>query len=163
MNQKVTKIILIIALLASGIVYFLLKSNVGHNISNIVQQDKQTVNINIWIEHIATDSPDNLFQIGEHANLIIRNRPHGKLLIKNINCQDLKIQQYYLKRYGVIPNSQLTNQPAIFQCLITLQDNNTIETSNGYLSNGNQLKIGNRIHIEGKLYSLQGSITGINK
>ena len=124
-------------------------------------QATKPITLDIWVSELVSTRKD-LFKVGETTNLIIRNRPHGKLKITDVQCTELSFKRYYFKRLGVEANEVETPmEPIIWQCRLKLTDPNAYQTPNGFVSNGNQLKVANRVNLEGALYYVDGYIVDI--
>lgn len=161
MNKKILLIIFFIAFFLASLGYFVTKLQL-RGINKVIHDGKDTVFIELWIDYVISDK-SNLFKEGDYTNLIIRNRPHGKLKIHKVNCSDVSYSKYYLKHYGLPLDQKTGLEPSIQQCKITLLDNTAQITTNGYLSRGNKLKIGNKITIEGMYYNMRGFIVDLSR
>jgi hypothetical protein len=157
-NAKVALLVFLI-LGASAFLFKKLKiSGVNKAIKGV-----EAVNLDLWLSEVPSTHKD-LFSKEEYTNLIIRNRPHGKLKIVSSHCVPLSTDRYFVRRVS-IPTQEATTEPFkepfLWQCRLTLQDKEALNTSNGYLSRGNQLKIGTRISLEGQLYRVDGYIVDL--
>ncbi|MDX1917874.1 MAG: DUF4330 family protein [Candidatus Caenarcaniphilales bacterium] len=161
-NNKIWIGIGVIALL-SGLAFWLTKSR-QTGISQIVKGDKAII-LDLWIDEVPSLRGD-LFESGADTDLIVRNRPHGKLKIQSAQCVPLSTDRFYLRRVSIPtqkapPEAMPFREPFLWQCRLTLLDPEALSTANGYLSHGNQLKIGNNIALEGPAYRVDGFIVDI--
>jgi hypothetical protein len=126
-------------------------------------EGSESVVLDLWLDEIPSTNAE-LFKTGDTTNLLVRNRPHGKLEILSSHCVPLSTDRFYLRRVSV-PTQQAKEEafqePFLWQCRLTLRDPSALSTANGYLSQGNQLKIGSRIALEGVLYRVDGYIVNI--
>lgn len=161
MNKKVAAVIIFLAFVLSGTAYLMTKSK-GNGITKVIQ-GSETIVLDVWIDELASQKPD-LVKKDDYVDIMIRNRPHGKLKITEAVCEDLPIESHYVKKFGVgITSSSMKVQPKFYQCRIKLEDKGALVTANGYLSHGNQVKIFSRVDLEGKLYQAKGYIVDINE
>ncbi|MDX1919874.1 MAG: DUF4330 family protein [Candidatus Caenarcaniphilales bacterium] len=159
--NKTAIIIIAVTFILSGFGFLYSKFKVGG--INKAIKGSETVNLDLWLSEVPSTHKD-LFIEGEFSNLIIRNRPHGKLKIISSNCIPLSTDRYFLRRVSiptVAANTEPFKEPFLWQCRLTLQDKEALSTTNGYLSHGNQLKIGTRISLEGALYRVDGYIVDL--
>ncbi len=161
--NKSTYIVLAIIFVLTGFAFFFRQFKMSG--VNKVVKGNEAVILDIWLDEIPSTRND-LFEKGKFANLIIRNRPHGKLEIVDYNCVSLSTDRFYLRRVSV-PTVEAPTQeeafkePFLWQCRLTLKDNEALSTVNGYMSHGNQLKIGTRIALEDALYRVDGFIVNV--
>jgi hypothetical protein len=159
--NKSAWIILVVAILLSGLGFAFSKLKLGGINKSI--KDYEPVVLDLWLDEIPTTKQD-LFKEGDYTNLIIRNRPHGKLQILGSKCVPLSTDRYYVRRVSV-PTAEAKEaafqEPFLWQCRLTLRDNHALNTANGYLSQGNQLKVGTRISLEGVVYRVDGYIVNV--
>ncbi len=160
MNKKVAVFILICAIFLSGLGFFLTKYKV-RGITHTIK-GTETIILDLWIDYIITNKKD-IFKTGEYAELMVRNRPHGKLKILEVNCKELDTRIYYLKNIGIDLRRKSGLEPIFLQCRMKLEDKDALSTTNGYLSHGNLIKIASNITLEGKYYYVKGFIVDILK
>lgn len=159
--HKSVWIILAVALVLSGLGFISSKAKLT-GVSNAIKGTDPVI-LDLWLSEIPSTNGD-LFKNGEYSDLIIRNRPHGKLKIVGSHCVPLSTDRYYLRRVSVPTveaNQEPFKEPFLWQCRLTLRDDQAILTTNGYLSHGNQLKIGTRISLEAPLYRVDGYIVNL--
>ncbi len=159
--SKVIIVIVFIAFIASA-VGFILNKTKNTGVSKSIKGTESII-LDLWLHEVASTKSD-LFKNGEYTNLIVRNRPHGKLQIQDAQCAPLSTKEFFARRYS-IPTEEYKDgffkEPYLWQCRLTLLDNEALTTSNGYLSHGNHLKIGKRIALEGIEYRVDGYIVNI--
>ena len=161
-DKRPILIILVITFLLSGIGFTLNKlKNTG--VSKSIK-GTESISLDLWLDEVPTTN-SKLFTNNDYTNLIIRNRPHGKLKITSSNCIPLTTKRFYLRRVSIPtddePMTEPFAEPFLWQCRLTLLDNQALSTENGYLSHGNQLKMGTRISLEGANYRVDGFIVNI--
>jgi Domain of unknown function (DUF4330) len=154
-------IILILVFILSGAGYVSSKLKLGGVSKSI--QGSESIILDLWLDEVPSTTGE-LFKNSDYTNLLVRNRPHGKLQIVNSRCVPLSTDRYYIRRVS-IPTEQAKGEafeePFLWQCRLTLRDPHALSTANGYLSQGNQLKIGSRIALEGKIYRVDGYIVNV--
>jgi len=141
---------------------FFLKKSKLNGVSQIAV-NYQTAIVDIWIDEIPSVKK-NLFSKEKTTNLIVRNRPHGKLEMVDSHCVPLSTKIFFLRRVSVPAEKAETKpfqEPFLWQCRLKLRDPKALFTKNGYLSHGNMLKIGTRINLEGQFYRVDGFIVNV--
>lgn len=162
MNKSVL-IILLVAFVLSGIGYAGTKLKTT-GVSKAIKGNESII-LDLWLDEVPSTNA-NLFKAGDYTNLVVRNRPHGKLQIVSSNCVPLSTDRFYIRRVSIPTvkaeaNQEAFQEPFLWQCRLTLLDKEALSTNNGYLSHGNQLKIGSRISLEGVIYRVDGFIVNI--
>jgi hypothetical protein len=159
--SKSALIIIAICVFLSALAFGYKKLKIGG--INKAVKGSEIVNLDLWLSEVPSTHKD-LFINGEFTNLIVRNRPHGKLKIVSSHCVPLSTDRYFLRRVSIATQqaTQLPfNEPFLWQCRLSLEDKEALNTVNGYLSHGNQLKIGTRISLEAALYRVDGYIVDL--
>lgn len=159
--QKSFWIILALVFILSGAGFVSSKLKVS-GISKSIQGSESVI-LDLWLDEIPSTN-GKLFESGDSTNLLVRNRPHGKLEIISSHCVPLSTDRFYIRRVSIDTKEakgEAFEEPFLWQCRLTLRDSQALSTANGYLSQGNQLKIGSRIALEGKLYRVDGYIVNI--
>ncbi len=154
-------IILALVFVLSGTGFAWSKLKVG-GVSKAIKGTESVI-LDLWLDEVPSTNAE-LFKKGEYTNLLIRNRPHGKLQIVDSHCVPLSTDRYYVRRVSVPTieaKGEAFDEPFLWQCRLTLRDNQALSTANGYLSHGNQLKISSRIALEGVLYRVDGYIVNV--
>ena len=126
-------------------------------------QGRDSILIDLWLDKVPSTN-NHLFKNGAKTNLLVRNRPHGKLEIISSYCEPLSTELYYLHRAnipGIKPQGKVFQKPYLWQCRLTLHEPHALKTANGYVSGGNQFKIGSYIALEAPLYRVDGYIVNI--
>ena len=150
-----------------GLSAFLLKKNRLTGVSQIIVNPRSIL-IDLWINELPSARKE-LFEIGKKTKLIVRNRPHGELEIVSSQCIPLVplTNEYFLlhkiSKVNSVSVKTITpeQETLLWQCRLKLRDRKALFTQNGYLSQGNLLKIGSKINIEGQLYRLNGFIVDV--
>jgi hypothetical protein len=159
--RKTFWIILAVALVLSGAGYFANKLKLN-GVSKAIKGYEPVI-LDLWLDEVQSTT-GNLFKNGDYTNLIIRNRPHGKLQIVSSLCVPLSSDRFYLRRVSVPTvqsNAEPFQEPFLWQCRLTVRDPHSLSTENGFLSQGNQLKVSTRIALEGPLYRVDGFIVNV--
>lgn len=159
--NKTAIIIIAITFILSGFGFLYGKLKLGG--INKAIKGSEIVNLDLWLSEVPSTHKD-LFANGDYSNLIVRNRPHGKLKIVSSFCVPLSTDRYYERRVSIPTKEAATEpftEPFLWQCRLLLEDKEALSTTNGYLSHGNQLKIGTRISLEGALYRVDGYIVDL--
>jgi len=161
--NKIIAVILLLAFVLSGIGYAGSKLKLN-GVSKAIKGNESII-LDLWLDEVPSTNA-NLFQSGQYTNLMVRNRPHGKLQIVSSRCVPLSADRFYLRRVSiptntVPPQEEAFQEPFLWQCRLTLLDQEALSTNNGYISHGNQLKIGTRISLEAALYRVDGFIVNI--
>jgi len=159
-DRKLAFIILACAGILSAGGFFLTKLKVT-GVSKAVLNAESVV-LEVWVDKIKSHRPaTELFVEGEYLNLLVRNRPHGKLKIISDECSLLPLSSFYREASEDIDITKIQEEKLLWQCLIKLQDDQVLKTKDGYISHGNKLKISNMVALEGSLYYVKGHIVDI--
>lgn len=106
------------------------------------------------------ESPKSPFEVGAQTFVTIRNVPHAKLKITDVQ---------YNRKVKMIPTGNPNNpyviaddkeNPLTYDFLVTVEDTGKF-TSDGVVSGGNKIKVGLPITLEAELYRLNGVISNV--
>ena len=104
--------------------------------------------------------PKSPFEVGAETFVTIRNIPHAKLKITDVQ---------YNRKQVMMPTGSASNpyvlvddkeNPLTYDFLVTVEDTGKF-TNDGVVSGGNKIKVGLPITLEAPLYKLNGIITNV--
>ncbi len=150
--------ILVIVLTLIGL--FLVPSNSGTSIAQIVAAETKPVEVDIVVRGLTVLEPDNLIKVGEKPNVIIRNQPRGQVTVNAVRVLVPKIPVPKLDgTVSTVPDPRLAETYSR-DFVITLGANAKI-TSDGVILENEKVKIGTPIEIESAKYIMRGSVMSV--
>jgi Domain of unknown function (DUF4330) len=139
---------------------FLVPSNTGNSIAQIVTAETKPVEVEIMIRGLTVTEPNNLIKVGDKPNIIIRNQPRGQVTVKAVKVLIPKIPVPKLDgTVSVVPDPRL-EETYSRDFAITLGANAKI-TNDGVILESEKVKIGTPIEIETAKYIMRGSAMAV--
>ncbi|AFY74968.1 hypothetical protein Syn7502_03068 [Synechococcus sp. PCC 7502] len=139
---------------------FLVPSNTGTSIAQIVTAETKPVEVEIMVRGLTVVDADNLIKAGERPNIIIRNQPRGQVTVKAVKVLVPKIP--VPKADGTV---NIITDPRLEETYsrdfaVTLGANAKI-TSDGVILESEKVKVGTPIEIESAKYIMRGSVMAV--
>ncbi len=149
--------VLLMLMFASG--GFLL-AKADHTGVNKMITGKGKVSIVVYLSGFKTRNPE-IFKTGAKTSLTIRNQPvDGTLTIEDVKHSPK--QTAFLMPDGKVKAFDDPSQPLAHDYEITITDDNTLRTEDGYVIRGQKIKVGNLIELESFAYRVQGVVVDIH-
>ncbi len=132
----------------------------GHAGVNKVIQGVSRVAIKVYFVGLKTDDLD-LFKVGDHAAITIRNQPvQPPMTITEVKQWPKQIA--FLSPDGKKAVAMTDpSQPLAHDFLVTVEDEAEV-TADGYVIRGNKIKVGNLVDLEGFKYRAQGVVINVS-
>jgi hypothetical protein len=150
-----------IALISLALIgLFLVPSNSGTSIAQIVTAETKPVEVEMMVRGLTVVDPVNLIKAGEKPNIIIRNQPRGQVTVKAVKILIPKIPVPKADgTVNVIPDPRLEETYAR-DFAITLSANAKV-TNDGVVLESEKVKVGTPIEIESPKYIMRGSVMAV--
>lgn len=150
-------VIIILAALVVGCLTFLGKRATSSN------QIETTTNIDIeiYLRGVNVTSDEPVFKKGEETFITIRNVPYTKLEIKDVKYEKRKtlVPSLNPQKPYILVNDETV--PYQYDYLVKISDSAKITKDGDAVLDGNKIKIGLPITLEGSKYRLNGVISNV--
>ncbi len=138
----------------------LVPGNGGYSIAQIVTAENKPIELDTVIRGLSAKDPQQLVQVGDKVDIIIRNQPRGQVTVKAVEIKVPK--DPLIKPDGTVisvpdPRATETYQADL---IVTVVGNAKI-TSDGVVVNNEKMKVGTSIDLESAKYVLRGSAIAI--
>lgn len=130
----------------------------GHAGVNKIIEGRNKVAVEVYISGLKTRDV-NLFKVGEKSAITIRNQPGPPLTIIAVKCTPKEAAFLSLDGKKAIAFPDPAN-PIAHDFYVTLTDE-ADQTKDGYVIEGNKIKLGNQVELEGFKYRVQGVVVEI--
>ena len=121
----------------------------------------QPIRVSVDVRHLVAADPEGLFNAireeGE-VSLVVRNQPAGRL--KLIGVEPFANRVFSVLSDGVLIQADNPNPSAPLHARFLLEARGEAKTS-GVVVAGTKLKIGTPIELEGRLYRVNGTVSGV--
>ena len=121
----------------------------------------QPIRVSVDVRHLMADDPEGLMDAireeGE-VSLVIRNQPAGRL--KLIGVEQFKSRLFSVLPNGVVVEADYPNPSIPVHARFLLEASGEAKPS-GVVVGGTKLKIGTPIELEGRLYRVNGTVSGV--
>lgn len=139
---------------------FLVPSNTGTSIAQIVSAETKPVEVEMLVRGLSVVDPDNLIKAGEKPNIIIRNQPRGKVTVKVVKLLVPKIPVPKADgTLNIIPDPRLDETYGRDFAIIL--GANAKVTADGIILESEKVKVGTPIEIESAKYIMRGSVMAV--
>ena len=135
---------------------FLTAQTEKNSLNKIITR-KQKIAVKVYVSDVPIRN-NQLFQVGDEVFITIRNKPYTKLeIIKVEERPKLALSFDRTGTYKAIPDPTKLD---FTDYLITISDT-ALKTKDGYVVEGNKIKIGNQLELESFNFRLNGKIIDI--
>ena len=121
----------------------------------------QPIRVSVDVRHLVAADPEGLMNAireeGE-VSLVIRNQPAGRL--KLIGVEQFKSRLFSVLPNGVVVEADYSNPSIPVHARFLLEASGEAKPS-GVVVGGTKLKIGTPIELEGRLYRVNGTVSGV--
>ena len=151
-----------IALISLALIgLFLVPSNSGTSIAQIVTAETKPVEVEMMVRGLSVVNASDLIKAGEKPNIIIRNQPRGQVTVKDVKIlvPKITVPKPDGTTVNVIPDPRLEETYAR-DFVITLSANAKV-TNDGVVLESEKVKVGTPIEIESPKYIMRGSVMAV--
>lgn len=134
--------------------------NGGYSIAQLVTAENKPIEVEMVVRGLSARNPQQLIQVGDKVNVIIRNQPRGEVTVKAVTFTEPKVLVAQNNGKAIaLPDPRAIDT---FQtdALIVLAGNAKI-TNDGVIFGNEKVKVGTGIDIEGARYIMRGSTMAV--
>ena len=151
---------IVFVMLILGFIYFGKKVYAPTPVENEGKVSYEIFFKGVTISSGNAEIPKSPFEVGAETYVTIRNIPHAKLKITDVQYNRKQVMMptgNSAKPYVLVDDKE---NPLTYDFLVTVEDTGKF-TDDGVVSGGNKIKVGLPITLEAPLYRLNGTITNV--
>ncbi|MGQ9866769.1 MAG: DUF4330 domain-containing protein [Pseudanabaenaceae cyanobacterium] len=150
----------IAVLVLAALAFFWVPAKGGQSVAQLAGGTSQPVEFDLMVRGLTVLKPEELLNVGDRPNLMVRNQPRGQVEVKAVKVLVPRIPVPTLDGQVTVVSDPRLAELYVRDFAVTLAATGTV-TDDGLVVGGDKIKIGTPVDLEGPRYVMRGSVMDV--